>query len=327
MRPVIKPGSHPLEKKKYILSTPSISALSGFIDESLDLNTGAILVGPSRFGKSKAIKYIGGEMRATYGNDVLVYSKTEAIHQTKSSEKQFFLSLLKGVDHSMLSGDSHALRDRLLKFIISEVKKISGSKIIFFIDEAQNWGISEFKWLVEVGNEIEHNDLYFIAFLVGEPELIHNRTLYETTGGNKIINRFMTRTFEFRGIRNLKDMEYILEGYDNDSEYPHESGYSYTRYFCEKYFDLGWRIKNESGKLLQAFREIRERKNLPVIEEIPIVHLVRAVEKLLLKTELKDDGFSYEDCKNAVLKSGYIEGHKYIKLISDEDRISNISNK
>lgn len=314
MRPIINPKSHPVERKKYVLSTPSISALSTFIEDSLDLNTGAIMVGPSRFGKTKAIEYISREMRETYGNEIKVYSKTEARYHKIPSEKGFFESLLKGVGHSILTGDPHSLRDRLFKFIIPEAKEISASKIVLFIDEAQNWGITELKWLVEVGNEVVHNDLEFIVFLVGEPDLIDNRELYEATGGNKVVNRFMTRTFQFSGIRNLKDMEYILEGYD-ETEYPKGSGYSYTRYYCEKYFDMGWRIKHESGKLLQAFKEIRKSKNLPVLQEIPIVHVVRAVERLLLKTELKKDGFSYEDCKNAVIKSGYVEGHKYIQLI------------
>jgi len=45
----------------------------------------------------------------------------------------------------------------------------------------------------------------------------------------------------FHGIRSVNELEYILEGYDEDSEWPDNSGVSYTKYFLSDAFDDGFR--------------------------------------------------------------------------------------
>lgn len=310
MRPLIEPGSHPVEKMEYVLPTPSINGLSDFVQQSLKINLGGMVPGWPRIGKSSAIKYLQGELQENSDTAYPVFI-VEA-EDRKPSRKAFFGTILTGIDHDIKSGDEEVRKKRILNFLFESAEKAKVNKIIFFVDEAQNWHRTELTWLCEIWNALDRKEIHLITFLVGDLDLFDNRNALKKIRAMKVVNRFMARTYEFHGLDELADIEYVLGCYDDDSEFPKGSGYSYTRYFCEEVFDSGWRLRIEALKIWNAFQEIRKKKKVDVIDEIPMVFMARTVEQLLLRTRLHNSAYRYKDIKLAVELSGYAEGSDYL---------------
>ena len=81
-------------------------------------------------------------------------------------------------------------------------------------------------------------------------------------------------------------MEYILDGYDEDSEWPDQSGVSYTKYFLSDAFDDGFRLRRLSFLI---WNELIEKYNLAFKSykpksgqiEIPMNQIANLIERIL----------------------------------------------
>ncbi|WP_431020475.1 hypothetical protein [Bacillus safensis] len=128
----------------------------------------------------------------------------------------------------------------------------------------------------------------------------------------------MVHEYEFTGIKDLKDLKPCLSGYDNDSEYPIGSGWSYARYFFPKAFDEGYRLNQCAEDLMEVFTELRRKAGLTKPVEIPMQYLTLTIEYALRKFGANGENLEWlskAHWEEAITRSGYVESEIYLDII------------
>lgn len=112
-----------------------------------------------------------------------------------------------------------------------------------------------------------------------------------------------------------------MNGYDEDSEYPLNSGWSFTRYFCPAVFSFsGWRLAHFTDDLWGAFLEVRDEQGIAGKVEIPMQYFWRTVEYALRHFGTLDETaphFSIKIWKEVIEGSGYVDTKRYIIAASE----------
>ncbi|MDR5748911.1 ATP-binding protein [Caballeronia sp. LZ029] len=216
---------HPLGRRIYRVPTPSIAAFRSLIDECLFLYiTGALIHGRPRIGKSYAIEFIRRDLGHRQPK-VSVY-KMRCTRSQTASENNFFAALLHTVNHPAQSGASKtALRGRLLHKLRQVADKKGDDRVVLFADEAQNLREIEYEWLRDLHDEMENNALRLFTFLVGQPQLLAQKSAFQAQDKEQIVARFMVEELAFRGIVSAAECAAVLSAYDH-GEYPEHSGWS-----------------------------------------------------------------------------------------------------
>jgi len=272
---------HPLRLRKYRIPTPSIAAMRQLIDDCLFLYvTGATIEGRPRIGKSYAIEFLRRDLAQRYPK-MSVYRMRCQKPQTPS-ENAFFSMLLNSVNHAAPNGSSRAaLRGRLIHKIREVADKGGDHRIVLFADEAQNLREIEYEWLRDVHDELEMHELRLFVFLVGQPQLIAQKSAFQAQGKEQIVSRFMIEELHFQGLMSAEACATCLLAYDR-GEYPLRSGWNYTRFFLPRAYSAGLRMEHEAMALWDCFEDTHIRANLSGDLEIPMKYFTTAVEAALL---------------------------------------------
>jgi len=299
---------HPLTLRKYRIPTPSIAALRELIDECLLLYvTGAAIEGRPRIGKSYAIEFMRRDLAKRYPK-MSVYG----IRCKKSqapSENAFFSALLHAANHAATAGSSRtALRGRLTHKIRQVAETNDDHRVVLFADEAQNLREIEYEWLREVHDDLEMDELRLFVFLVGQPQLLAQKSAFQAQGKEQIVARFMIEELHFRGLTSAEECAACLSAYDR-AEYPPGSDWSYTRFFLPQAHAAGLRLEQEAAALWAAFEDAHIRANLSGDLEIPMKYFTTAVEAAFLIGMNRDAStfkFNDEFWAQMVVKSRYV---------------------
>lgn len=232
------------------------------------------------------------------------------------SEGTFFEDLLKDLGHSAaFSGKANVKRVRLLKFLLEQADTAGQNRIIFFIDDAQRLHEIHYDWLMDIYNELDRAGISLTVFLVGQDELLHQRSVFLELGKHQIIGRFMVQQHQFKGIMNINDLRECLNGYDENCEYPHDSGWSYTRYYFPEAFDNNYRLENCAEDIYKVIEQLRTEAGIRKKSfEIPMQYLTLTIEYALRNfgADGKElDWLNQNNWVEAVKNSGYIEAEIY----------------
>ena len=171
VRPNVPPGTHPIETGRYVLSTPPLGRLCDDLKKWVNNRaSGAIVVGPPRFGKTKGIAFGTDELRDHLGNTfpVLSFCCRDYSYPT---EGRFFEDLLSDLGHAMSrTGTTSLKRARLTQFLIQQACAADHRRLVLIGDEAQKLHEQHYKWLVDIYNELDRHDICTTVVLVGQPE-------------------------------------------------------------------------------------------------------------------------------------------------------------
>jgi hypothetical protein len=161
--------------------------------------------------------------------------------------------------------------------------------VLLFCDEAQRYNENEYEyeWLRDVHDALDRQQIKLFTFLVGQEELLAQKTSLQIARKTQIVARLMVEELSFYGIRNAQDVATCLNGYDQTA-YPEGTPWSFTRFYVPQAFDAGYRRLNDAGVLWQAFEAAHHKASLPGSLEIPMESFARAVEIVLKESELKD---------------------------------------
>ena len=252
---------HPVRRRTYRVPTPSIATFIKLVDDSLFLYiSGALIHGRPRMGKSYAIDFVRRDLAKRYPK-MSVYKLRCARSQTPS-ENSFFAALLQSVKHPAQSGASKsALRGRLLHKIRQVAEQQGDERILLFADEAQHLREIEYEWLRDLHDELELNGLRLFTFLVGQPQLLAQKSALQAQDKEHIVARFMVEEFAFRGISSVQACEAVMAAYDH-GEYPECSGWSYSRFWLPRAYMAGLRMRESAARLWDAFEEAHVRAGL-----------------------------------------------------------------
>lgn len=319
IRPIVAPGTHPVETGRYLLATHKIDEMFETVEQWFDNRaTGGIIYGRPRLGKSRAIQYLIRTLPQKLGKDIPIFMVCCKQYK-QPNEGVFFEDLLNDVGHGLpFSGKANIKRDRLTKYLIEKADTSGYKRIIIFMDDAQRLHEIQYGWLMDIYNALDRVGITLTVILVGQEEIIHQRSVFISERKTQIIGRFMVQQHQFSGIESVEEIRGCLAGYDTDCSYPVESDWSFTRYFFPEAFGNGERLENWAEELYDIFIEERQKAGIKKPLEIPMQYLTSTIEYCLKKfgaNGRNEEWLTKAHWKEALKKSGFIEAETYHEIV------------
>lgn len=245
---------HPLLSGKVVLPTPPISELYLAIKRIVLLREpGCCFTAKSGVGKSYALAMIESFLRKEYP-ELPVFRHVTQNHQVPSI-RAFFKHFLRTIKHDERRGETIDLRERLVNRLIDEGKASGYDLVVLLIDEAQEMALQDFKFLKDIGNELDKEGVQFVAIMMGqEPEFGAVILKLREEGRLDLVSRFCMRKRDFRGLRTLDDFSAVLKMIDQ-AEFPLGSGYKWPQYFLPEAWKAGLRFEAQAPHLLAALEQ------------------------------------------------------------------------
>ncbi|QDQ82180.1 ATP-binding protein [Paraburkholderia megapolitana] len=310
----IDPSLHPLVTGNYRIATPAIETLYDLVGRCLRYRImGALIYGPPRIGKTRAIEYVRLLLAREYPKMTSYHAQCE--HKPRHAEGPFFANLLEAIgDHDPNAGSNPAKRMRVSLRIREAAARAGSGTVLLFCDEAQRYNENEYEWLRDVHDALDRQQIRLLTFLVGQQELLAQKTALQIARKTQIVARLMVEELAFYGIRDAGDVATCLNGYDQTA-YPEGTQWSFTRFYVPQAFDAGYRLVNDAAVLWKTFEAAHHKASLPGNLEIPMESFARAVEIALKDSELKDaPGYCPEASlwAHAVHHCGYVQSRHAI---------------
>ena len=172
----INPALHPVETGIDHVATPAIEAFCDLAYRCLRYRiTGALIYGPSRIGKTRAIEYLRLSLAQTHPKMVTYHAQAE--HKLRHAEGPFFANLLQAVGHPEPdSGSNPAKRTRLINKIKEACSRNGSGTVALFCDEAQRYDENEYEWLRDVHDHLDRIQSRLFTFLAGQQDLLAVKT-------------------------------------------------------------------------------------------------------------------------------------------------------
>ena len=318
-RPILNTGEHPIETGAYYISTKEIENLYKKVSKWISNRAqGGIIYGRPRLGKTRAIKYVTHFLKNEFGDDLPIF--TTLSYQHKPNENRFYTDLLRDVGHSAYSqGKAEVKKDRLIKYFIYHATNSKHKKIILFIDEAHMLYEQDYNWLMDIYNQLDRHSITFTVILVGQKELLFQKNSFIQSNKMQLIGRFMVQEYKFSGIKCVDDLRTCLDGYDTLSEYPEDSGYSYTRYFFPDAFYEGMKLSDHAELIFNQFKEIKAEYDIKGDLEIPMQYITLTIDNCLKTYGANGKGLYWpniHEWKESIKLSGYIEAETYNSMFT-----------
>ena len=305
----IAPDLHPVETGNYRIATPAIQTFYELVTRCLRYRTtGALIYGPSRIGKRRAIEYLRLLLAETYPKITTYHLQAE--HKPRHAEGPFFTNLLDTVGcPEPDKGSNQAKRLRLINKIKEACSKNGSGIAIMFVDEAQRLAENEYEWLRDVQDHLDRLQIKLFMFLVGQQELYAIKVNLQHAGRTQIVARLMVDELAFFGIRNAQDVATCLTGY-SQTTFPRGTNWTFTRFYLPQAIENGYGLVQDAQLLWDDFAAIHNKASLGGKLEIPMESFTRAVEIVLKESALQDGPVyhpSVDMWKHAVPNSGYVQ--------------------
>lgn len=279
---------HPVIRQEYAIFTPPmdemISTIGDWIDQQV---SGGYIYGPSRFGKSRTVKWhLQTVLRERFKSVVplIVWIRRDSV----MSEGEFWNILLAASEYEfhdpLKPRPKAAARFLFEQRLITLTRSAQKNFVVLLIDEAHDVTLKEWKWLLGLQNVLDSQGVRLSVISVGSHGLTFQPDYLSRTGNAHITARFFACDMKFHGLASVEEVEYVLIGYDTDSEWPKHSGISYLQHFAADDFARGHRLSSCAKDMWVAFEELLPRDlkvNKKYRREIPMQHLAHTVEKAL----------------------------------------------
>lgn len=300
---------HPIATGNYRIATPAIQAFYELVIRCLRYRTtGALIYGPSRVGKTRAIEYLRLLLGETHPKITTYHVQAE--HKPRHAEGPFFTNLLDAVGYPEPdTGSNQSKRIRLINKIREACSKNGSGIAIMFVDEAQRLAENEYEWLRDVQDHLDRMQIKLFMFLVGQQELYAIKVNMQRAGRTQIVARLMVDELAFFGIRNAEDVATCLGGY-GETTFPQGTDWTFTRFYLPQATDNGYEMSQDAQILWDEFATIHNKACLGSKLEIPMESFTRAVEIMLKESEVQDRADfrpSVEMWRYAVRNSGYVQ--------------------
>lgn len=312
--------AHCIVTGQYAVYTPPMHEMIQQIGDWIDQQTpGGYIAGASRLGKTKTVQWHLTDVleeRFHSSLPLVVWSHRPDSHKSES----FFWHQLLAASHFEFLNPVRAPKKAegiylLQQRLISIANHARRNYVILLIDEAQDITYQEWKWLVGLQNQLDYEGCRLSVFSVGSHQLDYKHEYMASTGNAHVAARFMSAYFRFHGLRAENELEYVLNAYDVDSEWPLGSGLSFLQYFAPGPYSSGRRLANIAPLLWKALAELspsRTRK----YREFPMQHVAKVIEAALLQLANGDDWedvTSYENWLDALAKVNFSD---HMRIIS-----------
>lgn len=302
---------HPVARKDYGLFTPAIDEMVSTICVWLDNRVkGATVYGPSQFGKTNALTFwLRVLLAERMGGPVPMVIWSHQDGGSSSSPGMLYGKLLAAAGQGAVGQRrSTSILHKLVERLVQIACLSSDRYVVLVIDEAHSMSEREWRWLVQLHATLEGEKVQLCVISVAAFQFNDRPRTLALTGSAHVSARFMLHDWPFRGMRTPDELQFVLQGYDEDSEWPEGSGMSYTAGLAPRAFAEGFRIKNYSHQLWTALNALLPANYRGPIE-FPMQSITVAARQVLLKTAAA--GSAWEGCtsfdawKQAVADTGH----------------------
>ena len=306
-RPMVE--HHPITTGRYILATNTVDEMCNTINRwIINRIPGGIIYGRQRLGKTYAIRYAVHELAALHQNIPVFVTNCKKYRIL--NESAFFEDLSGDFGIGILSGKANTKRNRICAYLIEKAKDSGTNRLVILFDDAQRLTELSYEWLMDIYNELENQGITMTAILIGQEELEHQRSALIAQKKRQVIGRFMVHMHKFEGLQTKEDIVTCLSAYDDHTEAPSGSGWSFTRYYLPEPFENGFRLKNCANDIYEAFTSIRNEHGIIGQLEIPMQFFTLTIEYFLKEfgcEGLDHKQFGTDHWKTAIENSGYID--------------------
>lgn len=294
------------------IATPAIMNLKNQVLKWIaDGTPGSIIYGRPRIGKTRAILFIASVLKSKYGRELPIYVLNATEHIPK--DKFFYSEMLKVVGHPEFDkGTVSMLKDRLLNTLFANACNTKYRKIILFIDEAYNFSEKDFKWLMDIYNNLNLKNIHLYVFLVGSEELVARKQALIMAKQHQIVGRFMVEECHFHGIQNVRDMSICLCNYDNPLDVNENQLILTKEFFPDAYAD-GKRLAETADILMDEYLKIMKEIGIPASSEIPMMYFINTVKFCILNYGINGKKLYFPDneaWRNSIMNSGYVAAER-----------------
>jgi len=257
---------HPVVINEAILPTRPIKetfeTISGIIDR---WDPGVGFVADYRVGKTSAIEVIRRNLVVPYPG-VPTFSFVAKNHD-KNTENALYTDLLVDMHHSLaVSGTAVLKRQRFIRAMLEAAHASNSKRLIVFVDEAQNWAEPDLTRFRDIVNDLAREHVTLTTIMFGHSALMEVRSSLLLSKRTDVVGRFLLHIYEFRGISSLSDLHDLMMSFDDPevSEFPAESGISYSEFFLPEAYKSGWRLAGEAECCWSSFKNKTESDDVQV---------------------------------------------------------------
>lgn len=293
-----------------------ITQIGDWIDQQ---RPGGYIYGASRLGKSKGVQWHLTAVLQERFNTILPLVVWNRRPDSHTSETAFWYQLLMASKFEFINPAKPPKKTEAIflctQRFITIAKSAQRNYVVLLIDEAQDLTFREWKWLVGLQNQLDYEGYLLSVFSVGSHQMGYRHEYMASTGNAHVAARFMAAHARFNGLRSIDELEYVLNGYDIDSEWPPRSNVSFLQYFAPSDFSAGCRLAASAPLLWKALVELSPnsaRKNL----EFPMQHIAKTIEAALFRLaqgEDWDEVTAYESWLNGLAKTNFSD---HMRIIS-----------
>lgn len=277
---------HPVVRQEYAVYTPPIDDMIARLGDWIDQQKpGGYIYGPSRFGKSRGIKWHVRSALEERFRTRLPLVMWLRVPDVQTSEADFWHQLLLAARFRFV--DPHRARKKaegrylFYQQLVTLARSARSNYVVLLIDEAQDLSLREWKWLVGLQNRLDWDGYRLSVFSIGSHQMGYQHDFMARTGNAHVAARFFVAHTRFHGLASMDELAYVLQGYDRASEWPKGSGVTYLQYFAPQAFARGLRLAECAPQFWQALGELCPPGLDRHSREFPMQHVAQAVESAL----------------------------------------------
>lgn len=277
---------HCIVTKQYAVYTPPIHEMIVHIGDWIDQQRpGGYIYGASRLGKTRGIQWYLADVLQERFKGVLPLVVWNRRPDSQVNETDFWHQLLVA-SHFQFVNPAKPIKKTQAIYLCKErfitiAKNAQRNYVVLLIDEAQDVTFKEWKWLVGLQNQLDYEGYLLSVFSVGTHQLGYQHEYLAATGNAHMAARFMAAHARFHGLRSMDELEYVLNGYDIDSEWPQGSKVSFLQYFSPVDFSAGRRLAKSAPQFWKALVDLTPQSIRQL--EFPMQHIASAVESTLFQ--------------------------------------------
>lgn len=275
---------HPILRNDYAVYTVATDKfMKKVVSWTENMLPGAYVYGRPRIGKSRALKYwVEPSLHDYYGNQFCMY-RMRIKNMQLPNENTFLDEVIQSLKGKLIKFTGKNIKSLKYELIVNHIIvdriKSNAHISLFVIDEAQNLSESHFHWLCNIQNELDELGCNITFLLVGSQALNSLSELYSAANDAQIVGRFMLDKYQFTGVRTKDELSYVLNNYDQESEWPTGSENSFTEYFFTKSYQCGFRFVNHISMFWNCYTSEFESalSNKDKRIEVSMEHIGKAI--------------------------------------------------
>jgi hypothetical protein len=311
---------HCIVTKQYAVYTPPMHVMINQIGDWIDQQRpGGFVSGASRLGKTRCVQWHLSEVLKERFKTVIPLVVWTHKPDSHLSESGFWKQLLLASKFEFVD-PTKAIKRLEAAYLcknrfITIANNAQRNYVVLLIDEAHDMTLREWKWLVGLQNDLDDDGYLLSVISIGTHQLGHQYEYMASTGNAHIAARFLSTHEQFHGLRSADEIEYVLNGYDIDSEWPNGSNKSFLAYFAPQDFAAGRRLSESASLLWTALTELAP-SSAKQYAEFPMQHIAMTVELVLFRLARGEEWetvTSYDNWLNSLAKTNFSD---HMRIIS-----------